>query len=180
MAQFKAYSDGVEVNGETVLSVLEAMSVFRAQAEKILEENGLINPEPGKWYNQQAWLNAFKYIADEIGPNTLYSIGRKVPESAQFPADIDSIEKALGAIDVAYNMNHRGGKIGHYSFELTGLKSAKITCNNPYPCDFDNGIIESMAKKFQPADSIMVMVSHDTTASCRKNGADSCIYKISW
>jgi len=180
MAQFKAFSSGVEVNGETVLSVLEAMDVFRVQAEKILEKHGVINPEIGKWYNQQAWLNAFKYIADEIGPNTLYSIGRKVPENAQFPPDIDSIEKALGAIDVAYNMNHRGGEIGHYSFESTGAKSATITCNNPYPCDFDSGIIESMAKKFQPADSIMVMVSHDTTASCRKTGADSCIYKISW
>jgi len=180
MAQFKAFSRGVEVNGETVLSVLEAMDVFRAQAVTILEENGVVDPLPGKWYQQQAWLNAFKYIAEEIGPNTLYGIGRKIPEHAQFPPDIDSIEKALGAIDVAYHMNHRGGEIGHYNFESTGKKSGRIICNNPYPCDFDYGLIESMAKRFQPADSIMVMVSHDTTGSCRKNGGENCIYKITW
>ena len=180
MAQFQSLSMGVEVNGETVLSVLDAMGVFRNQASEILKENGVIDPTPGKWYSQQAWLNAFRYISDEVGPNTLYAIGRKIPENAQFPPDIDNIEKALSAIDIAYHMNHRNGDIGHYIFEKTGAKAGTVTCNNPYPCDFDAGIIESMAKKFKPADSIMVMVSHDQTAGCRKNNGDSCVYKVSW
>ena len=180
MAQFKALAMGVEVNGETVLSVIDAMGIFKSQAITILEEKGIVNPMPGLWYNQQAWLDAFKYIADEIGPNTLYNIGRKIPENAQFPPDIDTIEKALGAIDVAYHMNHRGGEIGHYSFQSTGPKSAKIICNNPYPCDFDLGIIESMAKKFKPADSVFVMASHDASSGCRKNGGNECVYKITW
>ncbi|MDH3346481.1 MAG: hypothetical protein OEM02_00075 [Desulfobulbaceae bacterium] len=180
MAQFNALAMGVEVNGETVLSVIDGMGVFKAQAIKILEENGVTNPTPGMWYKQQAWLDAFKYIAEEIGPSTLFNIGRKIPENAQFPTDIDNIKEALSAIDIAYHMNHRGGEIGHYTFESTGQKSGLVTCNNPYPCDFDKGIIESMARKFQPADSIMIVVSHDQSAECRTNGGKTCIYKVTW
>ena len=180
MAQFKAFAMGVEVNGETVLSVIDAMGIFKSQAMKILEQNGVIDPAPGMWYQQQAWLDAFKFISEEIGPNTLYNIGRKIPENAQFPPDIDNIEKALSAIDVAYHMNHRGGEIGHYTFESTGEKSGKVICNNPYPCEFDKGIVESMARKFQPADSIMIMVTHDQSGGCRSNGGETCTYNVTW
>jgi len=179
MAQFKAFSANVEVNGETVLSVVDGMGAMKHMVTSILEEAGIRNPKPGQWYKQQSWLDAFKKISGSVGPNTLSQIGQKIPENAKFPPDINTIEKALGAIDVAYHMNHRGGEIGHYSFKPEGPNQVTLECANPYPCDFDRGIITAMARRFAPAGNA-VKVTHDDAKPCRKKGAESCTYHVSW
>jgi hypothetical protein len=179
LAQYIAFEDGVEVNGETVLSIVDG-SVMKEKALKLLEKHGIINPAPKQWYSQQAWLNAFREIADTIGPRTLHAIGRKIPENAVFPPTINSVQEALAAIDAAFHMNHRNGEIGHYTFEAAGEQAVRMTCNNPYPCDFDRGIIEAMAMRFLPEDSILVTVEHDLDSGCRKLGDEACIYRVTW
>jgi hypothetical protein len=194
MAQFKAFNDKVEVNGQTVLSVVGGMGAFHNAALRILKENGIDNPARDQWYHQQAWLNAFKQIYESIGESTLYSIGRSIPESAEFPPEINDIYKALEAIDVAYHMNHRlGGAVmfdpgtgkmvegvGHYRYEKISDRSVKITCNNPYPSEFDRGIIAALAEKFKPKDAVSVKVHLDEKQPTRKNGGDSCTYIVTW
>ncbi len=194
MAQFKSFDMNAEVNGETVWSIVSGMGAFKDRAMKFLAENGIKNPEPGHWYSQQAWLNAFKTISEATGAFTLFNIGKKIPENAQFPPEINDIGKALSAIDIAYHMNHRIKEeilfdpktgvmkegIGHYGCEIQAENKIKMVCNNPYPCDFDRGIIEAMAMKFKPVNTSIVMVKHDDTQPCRKKGADSCTYLISW
>ncbi len=179
MAQFKAFSPKVEVNGQTVLSVVDGMGAYKATALDILKQNGIDNPQPNHFYSQQAWLDSFKKIAEHFGPSTLLIIGKKIPENATFPPQIDSIEKALAAIDIAYHMNHRGGEIGHYQFTVTGNQTGKMVCNNPYPCDFDRGIITAMAVRFAPKDT-NPKVTHDDSQPCRKKGANTCTYLITW
>lgn len=192
--QFVAHNSKVEVNGQTVLSVLGGMRTMRSLGLSILRDSGIVDPQPGEWYLQQDWLNAFKKIAETIGPNTLRSIGEAIPENADFPKEIDNIDKALASIEVAYHMNHRlHGRplfdpstgtfiheIGHYAYQKTGEKTAKVVCDNPYPCDFDRGIIESMAKTFKPQGSLFVWVEHDTGHGCRKNGDPDCSYLVRW
>ncbi|HLA83665.1 MAG TPA: hypothetical protein VJL29_02640 [Thermoguttaceae bacterium] len=194
MAQFVAFKPNVEVNGETVFAVVDGMGLFKSRALQILAQNGIVDPKPGRWYSQQAWLDSFRVISETIGSLTLCAIGRKIPENANFPTDIDSIETALASIDVAYHMNHRlvgkclfdprTGKmsegIGHYRYDKMGNKKVRMTCNNPYPCEFDRGIIEAMAQRFKPAGCLFVSVKHDDDASCRKKGADSCTYHVEW
>ena len=179
MAQFKALSTTVEVNGETVLSVVDGMGAMKNMAMGILEKNGIKNPKPGQWFKQQDWLNAFKQISESIGTNTLSQIGQKIPENAQFPPAIDTIEKALSAIDVAYHMNHRGGEIGHYNYKAEGSNRATLECANPYPCDFDRGIIVAMSRRFGPKGG-NVRVVHEDTKPCRKKGGESCTYHVAW
>ena len=178
MAQFKSYSSGVTVNGETVLSVVNGMGSFRDTALDILARHGIKNPQSAQWYNQQAWLDAFQEINQKIGVNTLYKIGLSIPENAKFPPGINDVEKALGSIDVAYHMNHRGGEIGHYGFARLAPTQATMTCRNPYPCDFDRGLIEAVARRFKPAGA-MPKVTHNP-GQCRKTGAESCTYLVSW
>ena len=60
MAEFKAMAPKVEVNGETVLSVVDGMGIFKQQALDILKKCGIDNPQAGKWYAQQAWLGGFQ------------------------------------------------------------------------------------------------------------------------
>lgn len=180
MALFKALAPTVEVNGETVDSILDGMGAARSKGLEILARHHIKDPKPGQWYKQQDWLDSFKEIAETIGPATLNAIGQKIPENAKFPPAIDTIEKALAAIDMAYHMNHRSGEIGHYTFEKTGEKSGKMTCKNPYPCAFDRGIVEAMAKRFKPKTSLFAQVKHDDSQPCRTKGADSCTYLITW
>ena len=179
MAEFQAFSPQVMVNGQTVLSVVNGMGAFKETAAQILQRNGIANANPAQWYPQQAWLNAFREIAKTIGASTLRQIGMSIPRSAKFPPGIDSIEKALESIDGAYHLNHRGGEIGHYAFAKTGSSQGVVTCKNPYPCDFDRGIIEAMATQFKKPGSI-VRVQHDPAKPCRSKQGDSCTYLISW
>ncbi len=194
MAQFQAITEGVEVNGETILSIVAGMGALKAAAYEILEKNGISQPEPGKWYSQQAWLDSFRVISQKYRPITLVCIGRKIPENAKFPPEINNIERALQAIDVAYHMNHRISEkplfdpstgemwegIGHYQYSRTGQNTAVMNCDNPYPCDFDKGIIDEMAFMYRPTGSAKLSVIHDDSSPCRKKGADSCTYLVEW
>lgn len=183
MAQYIPFEDGVEVNGETVSAIVNAFPEYlTGLVLKILKEKDIINPVPGEWYSQKSWLEAFKEIGMKFGSNTLFEIGKAIPSNAQFPPDIDNIEKALESINVAYQMNHRNGEIGYY--KLVSLdymeKKAIMNCNNPYPCDFDRGIITAMARKFRPPESDFPMVALDESKPNRKNGDDESWYIVNW
>ena len=113
MAQFVPFAPNVEVNGETVLSVVNAFPPYPVEtARSILACNG-------------------------IG---LYKL-----------------------IEIDYEK-----------------KEAIMRCNNPYPCDFDRGIITTMARKFRPADSKLPMVILDKSKPGRFEGADESWYIVTW
>lgn len=179
MAQFIPFSPRVEVNGRTVLSTVNSFpSVMRQTAFRILKSNGIDNIKPDGWYCQKAWLDSFKEICNKYGCSTLYEIGKAIPANAKFPPNIDSIEKALGMIDVAYHMNHRNGNIGYYKLVSHNPAERKMLmqCKNPYPCDFDRGLITAMARKFKAG----AMVKLDTSRPSRKSGADESWYTITY
>lgn len=178
MTQYVAIDCNVRVSGSAVLSVVEGMEAYRTMALRILKENGIVDPEKDKWYPQQAWLDAFRKIAEHIGQETLRAIGEKIPKLALWPPTINEVGEALASIDVAYHLNHFGGEIGHYSFERTGERSGKVVCDNPYPCAFDFGIVRATASRFAP-DGVRPVVKHDPHG-CRKKGGETCTYLVSW
>ena len=179
MAQFEAFDEQVEVRGDVVLSLVNVMGAFKSLALGILSDHGIDDPQGHQWYSQQAWLDSFRAIADQVGPNTLYQIGRQIPEQAEYPPGIGSIEEALSQLDAAYRASHRGGEVGHYRYLATGLRSGRVICDNPYPCDFDRGLIDSLARHFEPIGSF-VDVSHDELAPCKKHQGDSCTFVVKW
>ena len=178
MAEYKAFSPGTEVLGRSVLAIVGGMEANRARALQLLAEQGLGPLEATRWYPQQPVLDVFRAIFERIGPSTVRAIGRKVPEWAVFPK-AGSLEEALVGIEAAYHANHRGGPIGHYRLESTGARSGSVVCENPYPCDFDQGLVESVAERNRPPHSLRVRVEH-APGSCRKQGADACAYDVSW
>lgn len=179
MALFQAYSPKVEVNGETVLTVIDGLSTVKLIARDILRDSGIADPQPGQWYSQQSWLDAFKIIAEKLGPTPLKNIGRKIPANARWPEHVQSVEAALKMIDRAYHMNHRNGKIGHYRYVSEGLGRALMVCDGPYPDYFDLGIIEAVAEKFvEPGSKVAVTI--DQSRPTRTEGADSTTFIITW
>ena len=108
-----------------------------------------------------------------------------------FPPTIVDITTAMQAMDVAYHMNHRQhgrvmfdgvtGRllegIGHYHCSHTvGQRRILLRCDNPYPCTFDQAIIETMARRFIPS----ALVEHDYSSTCRKKGSTTCSYIVTW
>jgi hypothetical protein len=178
MAQYQAISPTAEVLGRSVLAIVGGMENNRVRALQLLAEQGLSPLEPERWYAQQPVLDVFRTIFERIGPSTVRAIGRKVPDWAIFPQAHD-IAQALRGIEEAYHANHRGGPIGHYHFQSTGPRSAHVVCENPYPCDFDLGLVEAVAEKNRPLDSLRVRVEH-APGACRKQGADACTYAVRW
>ena len=177
MAQFVAFAPGVEVNGTTVMSIIAGMGEV---ASPILIAHGFDNVQRDAWYSQQAWLDTFREIARMATRSCdLVSIGMEIPRNANFPPGIDSIESALKSIDVAYHMNHRGGEIGHYAALVISDRQVDLVCQNPYPCEFDYGIIYGMAARFCPKGA-HVQIRHDDDALCRQKGAESCTYHVTW
>jgi len=193
MSEFEAFNNSVEVNGQTILSVLAGMVGFETTAITILSQNGIDNPEPDKWYSHQSWLNAFKEISNKIGEKTLINIGMMIPEKAEWPANVNSMEGAFASIDIAYHMNHRLNGIllynpetgnmlegiGHYKYQKTDENEITMECNNPYPCAFDKGIIKSVANKFKPV-GIKVNFKEGVAHGCRSKGDNVCTYVITW
>lgn len=53
MTMFVPMTANVEVNGETVLSVVDGMGLYKTKALAILEKNGMKDPKPGSWYSQK-------------------------------------------------------------------------------------------------------------------------------
>jgi hypothetical protein len=189
--QYKALDPEIEVNGQTVLSVVKGAGSAGWLVEKMLADQGIVDPQPGEWYSQQAWLDAFRTISDKVGVLTLHKIGASIPESADWPPDVTGIHEAMASIDIAYHLNHRRHGvalielatrtmhegIGHYTYSRAGETEGLMECDDPYPCDFDRGIIEATAGTFKPPEAT-VRVLHGS--GCRKQGAPSCVYHIMW
>ena len=57
MVQCISFHPNVEVNGETVATIINAFPEYLTDfAIKILFEHGIEDPIPGQWYSQEKWL----------------------------------------------------------------------------------------------------------------------------
>lgn len=192
MAQFVAKDPRIEVSGKSVLSIVGGMGAFKATATKILAENGIDEPEPGRWYKQQDWLNAFKQITDSIGERILFQMGKDIIARANLPVEVTTVSEGLKRLDIGYHKNHRiDGQIlidsqsghlvegiGSYQVNVTSEQSVEVIVDSPLPCEFDKGAITAIAEKYRPEKALFVTVEHG--GSCRKKGADACAYRVTW
>lgn len=191
MAQFKAFRPDVEVTGALVIAVIEGMGDFRGMGEMILAQHGIRKPRADGWYPQQPWLDAFKTISERIGPRTLFAIGKKMLEAVEWPDWINSLDTGMGSINMNYHLRHRlngvtmlneetgelQSGIGSYDYKgKTSESSAVMVCTNPYPSEFDRGIITAMGRRFHGTLDVRL----DPTQPTRTTGADSCTYLITW
>ncbi len=187
---------GIEVTGEALGAMLDAFRQYPSIVMKYLTKHGLIDGKNGQiersaWYPLGSWLAAYQAIAKDVGLNSLYTIGKKIPENAPLPPHIKDVRSALTGIDVAFHASHRkNGEpmwnattgemlegIGHYKCELPENEQKTIVvCDSPYPCELDRGIVTGFATRFEP----MAKIAHDNNAPCRKKGASSCTYVVSW
>lgn len=191
-------SPDLQVLGAAVNSIVEGFGAFRILASRSLTDvdigtidaRGAFHLDKAAWYSLADYLRAYSRIERDLGSSFVYSAGLTIPRTALFPAAIHDVETATRSIDVAYHMNHgRNGEalfdektgtmgegIGHYHVQSAGARLLRIVCENPYPCDFDRGIVEAMAKRFEPSAKVL----HDPKQACRKFGGESCTFQVEW
>lgn len=181
---------GLEVYSGTLFSVLKATVAQVVLAERASAAHLGSQLDDNAWYSVTAYLNLFFELEKVIGINTIFAMGKKIPEIAMWPPDITNIAEALASIDTAYHMNHRlNGRpmvdlatgtmlegIGHYHFRLDGRRRAVMVCDNPYPSAFDHGIITGTARKFRPNAEVV----YDEQQPSRRHLGESCTFIVTW
>lgn len=182
MQQFKALSPQAEISGRSLLGILGGLvesGPSQDEAVALLAKAGVLEPEPEGWYSQQAILTVLSEVAKRWGAEPLRSAGRAVPVTARFPPEIESLERALLTLDIAYQVNHRGGRIGHYACKPVGPMKMELFCDNPYCCELDQGILERLVER-HGTPGTRPSITHAPGTDCRKDGARACIFLIVW
>jgi hypothetical protein len=184
MAQYVTFDPKAEVSGRAALLWIGALG--DAITPIMAARHQIAHFDSDQWLSMQANLDVFKEISSPdystVFDNTVFrfvQIGMRVPDFFDFPAEIKSIPSALLSLNGAYHRNHRGGEVGFYRAVIRGESQIDMVCYNPYPCDFDYGIIYGMVQRFHP-DTTSFSVHHDETSPCRKKGGEFCIYHVTW
>ena len=167
-----------ETLGRTILSLLEAMGPFRRKGERILADARIAEVDPNAWYPLATWVSVLRTIERQIGPKTLERAGRKIAEHAEVPPGVDTFEKLLAGIGMAYQMNNRGPNAGSITCKVTGERQAQIQFNTPYPCEFERGVVLGFYGTLRDPSSRPLEMEH--TDGCRDSGGSACVYALTW
>ena len=170
-----------EVRGGTLLGVVEGLvthGVPPAGVAGLLEAAGLGRPVPEGWYPVDRYLALFAAVEAAHGREAVRAMGRVVPDSARFAPDLQAPERALQVLDLAYQVNHRGGPLGHYHARVLGPGLAEVRCENPYPCDLDRGLLERLMEVAGVGPR--ARVEHAPGGPCRRRGDRSCLFEVRW
>ncbi len=182
MPQFIAHSPLVEIWGGSLLGIVEGLVQAGAPQDHILAllaKGGILDPDREGWYPQQGLLDTLRTAGEQFGEGALRSAGRAIPRHSRFPPEVDTLDRALTTLDLAYQVNHRGGRIGHYACKRLGPRKVEIYCDNPYGCELDLGILETLLEH-HGAVGKEVRVAHAPGTSCRKKGHRACVYHVRW
>ncbi|MGH1335826.1 MAG: hypothetical protein ACRBFS_06830 [Aureispira sp.] len=175
----KVFDTTGKVLGQALLTSIMGLPTFaQNNMLKTLATLGIPDPDPKAWYDLQIALDFYDKVTEDFGPNTLFDLGKAVPEKAVFPSGVDSIDSGMNLIDTAYNMNHKEGDIGFYKLISHDVENKKIImhCYNPYPCNFDRGLLTAMARKFKTGVRVIV----DETKPNKAKGDNESWYIITY
>jgi hypothetical protein len=163
------------VSGGNILSMLAAMGPFRKRGEQILEEHGIGSVTAEGWYPLEAYVRSLRAIGEKMGPNTLFQIGRQIPNHVPLPPGLDTFEKVLASFGIAFDMNHRHVSPNTITWKMKNPRTAVIVTGTPYPCDFDRGVIAGF---FQHLLRVRPMVDAVEDQPCKARGGETCTYQV--
>jgi len=139
---------------------------------EILEEHGidakLLDKE---WISIQEWIDSYREIASRLGPSEMNKVGKKIAEGYSIQND-ESMVTALERLQEKYDKFHQG-KVGKFEILGLGTNLTQVTCNSPYSCKFETGMILAVARKISKDAKIKHVPS-----SCRELGHGQCVYLV--
>ncbi len=171
---FVASSPKNLIYGSSMNAFIDGMMI-RGVGREILAREGLAEIDPNAMYTQQKGLDIMRRIAEKLGDETLYSIGYRVPYNVDFPDSIRDVRSALQSIQPAYQKAVLGTNTGRYAFAEPEHGCFEVLCENPYPCDFDLGIVSALVDRFRGSQLYQIIHAPDC---CRKTGGAHCRYRV--
>jgi len=181
MQEFECADPTILTGGGVIDAFLSAFGSYKGRGEKVICRHlgvDRVDASPEAYYPVARFLGAMSELQGQFGPGFMRKIGAFIFEKAVFPPGIDSAPKGMSLVNEAYNMNHQhaDGKLGGYYWTQTSGSGGVMLCDNPYPCAFDIGILETIARRFAPS----AVVTHRTLETCRHDGGDRCFYEVRW
>ena len=150
MRKLVASTPKAELKGAVMNSLF--LTIKYDEIAAILEKYDLEDLDPEQWYPQQLMLDVYRDIEERkfnVGEN-LVSIGMKIMEVAAFPPAVDSVEKALPGLLIAYNTDHRYHTEKGWIVDVVRPGKAFMTADNPYPDDQHYGLLWALVRRFSP------------------------------
>jgi hypothetical protein len=187
-----------EANGAIVKGYFDAFRLVPHVPQNIFAKHGVGRILPSgeyeidltRYYPLDQVLNGLNEVVSIVSTRKAFEMGLEVVKNASVPPGATDIFSALKIFDAGYHLNHRRnglpmfdpvtGKmlegIGHYKYVSGADRSAIMEVDVAYPCDFDRGIMQAWAGRFQRG----ALVTHLEPDVCRKTGAPKCRYEITW
>jgi hypothetical protein len=175
-------SKEVQVWGASRMGCLRGLAAAGApseDADALMAHAGLDHQDPQAWCPQQPYLDLLREVERRFGEKVLRAMARQVPDTSHFPPGNRSLGDALQTLDIAYQLNHRRGPIGHYACLPLGPREVLLECANPYGCAFDLGILDALTAHFGGAGEIPA-IRHQPGTGSRREGQEACTYHITW
>ena len=133
--------------GFPVYSVYKSF-LIKAVAREFMTRHGLGTISVDDWYPMQSYLSMLQDVRDELGEESLYSLGRAIPYVIDVdPALLRNVETVLEGVNIAYYSVHKGGDLGSYKVEKIGMDCYHMICNTPYDHTLDHGILVSFIER---------------------------------
>ncbi len=187
-----------EVFGYVLKSYFDAFKLVPHVPRSICAKHGLGRvADDGEYvfelqgtYSMTKAIAALNEIVALVGPKKAFEMGLEIPKNVVVPPGATAIVSAMKVLDGGYHLNHRKNGvamfdpqrgmmlegIGHYRCASVADHSIMMDVSVPYPCDFDRGIMQCWAARFERS----AVVTHLDPSVCRKTGAPRCRYEITW
>ena len=181
MREFDCSDEKITVRRGVVDAFLAAFWPYKTRGERVVCRHlGIdrLGSDPEESFPASHFLAAMSELQDQFGAPFMRKVGSIIFDNAVFPPGIDNVAKGMELVHTAYYMNHSDeakGRIGGYHWHPTSARAGKMLCDNPYPCAFDLGIIETIARRFEPE----AKVAHEP-GTCRHQAGDACAYAVEW
>jgi hypothetical protein len=154
---------------------------FQTLIKSVLAKHGVGDVVPENWYRLQSVLDALKEMEEKYGHQLMTQVGEQAALRAPVPPEIDTLKKCLLAMNITLKKIHRNGDAGGYDIQEKtedGLRRYVVTASTPYPCSLTRGYLEGYSRRFGHTEAKEVLVRHDDTGPCRRQGAQTCTYII--
>ncbi len=173
-------SSGIQVEGRVIGALIASVEIVRPEVQRILAVHDISSARPRPWYPLEDILRCLADIQERVGLVTLRAIGQQVPRHTVYPPQLTTFPVALFNMNAAFQKNHQGpGDIGGYHHEPVDGESSRMRCDNPYPCEFNQGVLEGLHARFAPRGARRLRIEHDPSG-CRSRGDASCLYHLKW
>lgn len=117
----------------------------------LLKQAGLASIDPQQWYSQQRLLDILLAVAEADGKlgEDLVSVGMSLIDAVPLPADVNTLEDAIGELPMLYHSLHRDVPLEEgFRWQHSDPHTLRLYVNTPYPDSFVYGYLYALARRF--------------------------------